>query len=353
MFEKSKFNLADFPYYTCVLYSVYNTPTKERITKGEVRIAPKYNGERISSKTYRIGPNFRSGSIWMNAPRGKLKEGDRLAFHPNCDIPISAVKKYETVSARSKEMPTKLVIPMRGGNLWGIKSAYRILASNVILFKSEVHKGIVAINLGFFTNNPTSPDYLTKEDFVRMFRNSLGHMYPVDYFELVDDGEPCSILSNISDLDYAILTRTIPQDMLISEKSVPINDKPITPEIIMSCYNLLRSPDQEVREAAMLTIAQHDIRPWQSLVWWLLNTFWDSIYYFKSRNSCFRWVCLLCEPECNYKSFSFEETLEARKFVEKLTEGNVYWNDPDNVVIVDRSSLKSKPGVQKLYDIIT
>jgi len=348
--NKSKIKLKDFPLFTCVMYTVTNTLTKQKIHNNEACVSLYRDYEWCCAFDCRLIPYNSAGigNIWRGRCRGHLEEGDRLAFHPKCDIPISQISRYKTVSSRSPELPTKLVVPMRGGDRYHAKSSYNVLADRCVLFISYVHKIVIVLSLGY----PT--DTFTENDFKELFHNTLSHEYPEDYFSLLDDGQVFSILYSISTLDYAILTGMIPQNKIICEKYVPVNSEPLTFDIIKSTYSLLCSPDAQVRETALINLGQHNTAGYQFLVWWLLNTFWNYASAYKQKNSGFRWLCILLDPDGPMqKPYMQTEIKMARELVKEYTDGGVYWDEQDQCVLLDKSSLRKRPGVYQLFNCLT
>ena len=329
--SKSRVKLDIFPDYTCCFYHSSLNFSKEMY---DVCVTPtivvynQYGG--WDDKLYRLIPEERLNSSGLRIrARGTLEEGDRLLLHPKCDIPaLSISSKYKVISSRSDTVANKIVVPYRRPQPWNT------IGGCIIPFINHKDKVILLVGMGrWFTETDLTPT--EAEIFLSMSRIDIS----VGGFKALDQEKlKMYRLTDMDAISYALMSGMIPRDKVISDMDVPVKGDPITKELIYNAYKLLNSSDNQLRETACMTLAQHNCKGYEELIGWLLWVYRKQLYGLKARNAAFRWLTICCDEYYVRQGqfYQYKSNEAAKWFVEQLTGGKIHWNEDGAMVVEDK-----------------
>ena len=329
-------NLEEFPGYRCYLLRFAEKVSEENLPKQKIDDIPGYRN--YTYEYYNLIPDGKDcySSLWKDCTKGKLVEGDRLMLHQKCDIPSTAIKKYETVSSVSKDVPTKYVVPLRDND--GGRHIYSKAEDGFVVFVNNYRHIVLLMCNSWFC--PESDRSYDTDLFMRTLNQEL---YDADGFELLDGCvKYYQAVKFVDKTDYALFNGMIPPELIINEADIPVGDGPVTKELILNSYKLLQSRDQQIQDTALITLAQHDCSGYEELLGWLFYHMADNRYILKARNSAFRWLMIRVEKFGKYSTYSstfhqLDSIKAGRWLVRQLTDGKVYWNEENTMCIDDKS----------------
>lgn len=343
-----KIRLAEFPDYTCYTLRFEELVKEETMSEQRINDYSVYDGYRTTEYCLIPDETEHYASIFRPITKGKLEEGDKLLLHPKCDIPSTMIKRWETVSSVSKNVPTKYVVPMRGNG--GGRTLFTVRNDNSVVFINEERKQVILIANSWYS---TGNDRLYDADlFTRALHQEL---YDSQGFKLMGGVvKYYKTVSFVNPVDYSLLNGIIPPECIINEADIPVGEERITKELILNAYRLLKSTDEHVRNTGLMTLAQRDCSGFEELLGWLFYYHDDSIYTLKARNSAFRWLAIRVDEYGRFrhgrKFFQFWSIRTAKWFVQQITDGKVFWNEEDTLCINDQSVI-DKP-LRKLIEHI-
>ena len=344
----NRINLAEFPEWNCYAIKFRKCVKEENLRNQgieDLRAYPLY-----SNKVYNLIPDdvdYYNGRLWSRFAKGKLEDGDKLTLHSKCDIPSTAIKKYETVTSVSKDVPTKYVIPLRG-NGGGRAIFFKVMDNFVVFVDEDTHTVLLVGNSWFSSGKDRSYD---TDLYMRTLQQEL---YSAERFHLMDGCvKYYQAVSLVDPMDYLIFNGAIPPELIINEVNVPVGNNPVTKDIILNSYRLLQSKDRQIQDTALITLAQHDCRGYEELLGWLFYHIADDPYVLKSKNSVFRWLMIRVEKLGRYNrlggTFSqLNSIIAGRWLVNQITNGKVYWDSENRLCIEDQSVIN--PSVKKLIE---
>lgn len=332
---KSRCFLVEYPGYTC--YLTYLPWQQDR---NLVRLQLQQGTHRVSmygqycdytrNGYYCLVPETQYGALYTSSHH-KPEPGSRLFVHPSCRVPTSILNKYNVITSVSADCPEYVVMPER------LKIDCAI--NDVLLFAHHDAKVMIALSMPNYGNPDDDPLSDNLQDYIECMKNSLGGIIPyIDNFVPVSCSveDQYNIVKYSDETQYLLLHDMMPAHKVVSEYSLSVGESELTYDIFKSCYLMMNSSDDEMRHAALLTLAQHDCRRFTQILRWMFkmnNTARRDVYDVKRKNKPFRWLHDMVTKDGSYidKITEVFSKHVGRRLVTELTDGNVRW-DSDNFI---------------------
>lgn len=329
----SRVKLKEFPDYKVYVANMdWNNDQKDldAIQNGTARVYPIYSWSYGYHSLDRMEPRMlveREKNKWKALPDVNPPEGARIALSKNCRIPSTMLKKYTVVTSVSADAPDYYVVQRSlspGTDECKVK-----------LFVDEDNKVLIALSL------PTYGTLLEQlpEDgwtYLPSLKESLKEWMPnIENFLPLDNNTIYDIVNTIGDVEDLVYTNVLPEDRIVPETCLFVGEESLNYDILKSCYMMLQSSDKEMREAALITLAQHDCHGYEDFLRWLFHRheFKRDVFNMKPRNKPFKWLHTFVQERGNYNRFWGKSRTNGRRLVEDLTSKNVKWDN--NAMVVE------------------
>lgn len=339
--ERSRVNIIGYEDYTCHILSPisYNnttaTITAAAFQQDAIRFAysPYYCGSyNNSGRTVCLIPY--DAQYKAIVPKCYTTEpDDRLMFHPRSKFPRSMLSNAKVYTERSPELATLLVVPfdypnvLYGANIWFDGPVIGLISDKykrILMVRSSTYGQTQGKNICEWRRALSNSTDITSE---------IGTDFS-DY-EFMDNMDEYTMVEGLSELDFALLTGMIPKEKMISDISLKAGTKKLDVDGLVSVYSMLESCDEHLRDTAFQLLAQSDISGLRGIVYWLLKPYKRDAYPYKQRSSAFAWVMETCFRTNSLNFFGFNEKETAKKMFEKITKGDVCWDEAGQVVVKD------------------
>lgn len=256
-----------------------------------------------------------------------VEEGSSIMLTDECRVPATMLKRYNVCTSVTVNSPDYIVVP----HVFSPVSKH----SCVKLFIDEANKVVIAVSLPMYGKYMS---VLPKDgwSYIPSLQNSLGDWIPnIENFLPFDNMGIYNINWPMDDRLRLAYYRYIPDKMIVPETKLFIGEHKLNYDILKSCWLMLQSSDKQMRDAAFLTLAQHDCHGYEDLLKWLFDQrdFRKEAYAMKPKNKPFAWLHYYTEMIGSSGSFFSLSRVAGRKLVSELTNGDITWNDQDAMVI--------------------
>lgn len=334
--ENNKLDLSAYPDYNCFALDVKGNyrPTQDRFDNGKVSIAwmwswknPWYSG---------TGTVIPKGSMHHQLSTClRIEQKDNLVIHPSVCVPKKLISRGTPINDKSVDVPTKMVIPQ---DFWTYAhNKYRCLTNAVILV-NETTKTVFVVDAYVYSSEKVGG---TEQQWVLSIAKNT-QLYQEFGDALLDFKMPYgtkefSIFFKMSELDAAIASGMLPKNVVAYDTDLETGTEPVTIDLLYSVYMMLESPDNQIVETAYNMLAQSKFNGRKELIRWILEPYRRNASAYRSRSTAFRWLYDSCE--CYSRSSTtingYDNRKMAKELLNKITKGDIYWNNDDNMVTAD------------------
>lgn len=291
---------------------------------------------------------------WLNDHHGLIKEAncpsiicgtstvsesDCLIIHPNCTVPRSLISVGKVLNEKSPETQTKLVVPCDYtttlSGVWVVPIVNHD-AKIVFLVVTDIDEGDMrGTEIDWLNALPKSPE--------------LANSFPQDVLcsFTMPYGKSVFMFGNFNEIDIALLNGLIHSDMVVCENRLTTGTKPLTVDVLYSCYKMLNSSDNQIVESACNMLARNRFSDVDALVGWILRTYKRKIGYYRNKSTAFRWLWSMCLNQYMIPSH-MKQT--GKELVLKITNNEIYWDS--NTMVVTKASWFDDSSIRALVDLI-
>lgn len=346
--NSNKIMIDAYPDYECYALWANLPPTQEYFDRNELKFSYYHEG------TYRPRNfNFPFALLDKDAADGintvgcySVSDDDRMLIHPKCRIPRKLISKGKVINEKSVETPNKIVVPSNYQRYLNQQT----MRFHAVLMVNESAKIVLAVFRTLGINDTLGG---TEAQWKCALRGS-SKIYPdfgvyVNGFTMPLGVKQYALMSNLCEMDKLLLSEMFPKSHIISETDVPTGKDEPTADMLYSVYNMLKSPDEQIKITAVNMLAQSRFREVRHLVGWVLRRHERFVRMCRSKSTSVAWLydnCVVSRHEQLALTTCHEREL-ARAFVTKLTDNQVLWS-PDGKPIYGLSANLSDASLREL-----
>ena len=346
--ETNRITINAFPDYECILLWSPQPLIQEMVSAGKVAFRYYHESDwrdRQLSKPFAILPDILEHLANITGCFS-VNETDGLLVHPKCKIPRKLISKGKVISSKSVDFPDKIVVP----NDYEYYISRQTNSYNCVFMVNEEAKIVFAIVRTLLEREKLGgteaqwkaalqASYKLFPDFGPLFN---GFTMPLGIKQYC-------IVNGLEEIDEMLLSGMFPKDRVISEAEVPTGKDEPTVDMLYSVYNMLKSPDEQIKLTAVNMLAQSYFYNVKHLVGWILRNHHKFVLSCRSRSTSIAWLydnCVVSKHETLQLPSYYEKSV-AQKLITRISNDAILW-DPNGKAIYGLSADMSDPKFREL-----